>query len=115
MGLAGYYQRFIKDFSKIVSPLTNQLKKANKFEWTEKYERAFQELRQRLTIAPILTLPVEGQEYTIYSDVLKNELGCVLLQKDKKVAYASQQLKPYEKICRTHDLDLAFVIFALKI
>jgi len=45
-GLAGYYRRFVKDFSKIASPQTNPLKKANKFEWTEKCEKAFQELRQ---------------------------------------------------------------------
>jgi len=45
LGLVGYYQRFVKDFSKIASPLTNPLKKANKFKWTEKYEKAFQELR----------------------------------------------------------------------
>jgi len=45
LGLAGYYRRFVKDFLKIVAPLTNLLKKANKFEWTEKYEKASQELR----------------------------------------------------------------------
>jgi len=44
LGLAGYYRRFIKDFLKIASPLTNMLKKVNKFEWTEKCERVFQEL-----------------------------------------------------------------------
>jgi len=45
LGLAGYYRRFLKDFSKIASPLTNLLKKANKFEWTKKCEKAFRELR----------------------------------------------------------------------
>ena len=45
-GLAGYYQRFIKDFSRIASPLTNLLKKPNKFEWTKKCDKALQELRQ---------------------------------------------------------------------
>jgi len=115
LGLAGYYRRFIKDFLKMASPLTNLLKKANKFEWTEKYERAFQELRQRLTTAPILTLPGEGKEYTIYSDASKNGLGYVLMQEDKIVAYASRQLKPYEKNYPTRDLELAPVVFALKI
>ena len=75
LGLAGYYRRFIKDFSKIASPMTNLLKKANEFEWIEKCDKAFQELRHRLTIAPILKLPMEGKEYTIYSDALKNGLG----------------------------------------
>ena len=78
LGLAGYYQRLVKDFLKISSPLTNLLKNAIKFEWTEKCEREFQELRQRLTTAPILILPVEGKEYNIYSDASKNGLGCVM-------------------------------------
>ena len=79
LGLIGYYRRFVNDFAKIASPMTNLLKKANKFEWTEKCDKAFQELRQRLTTAPILTLPMEGKEYTIYSDASKNGLGCVLM------------------------------------
>jgi len=90
LGLAGYYRRFVKDFSKIASPLTNLLKKANKFKWTERCQKAFQELRQPLTTAPILTLPMEGKEHTVYSDASKNGLGCVLMQADKVVAYASR-------------------------
>jgi len=77
--LVGYYRRFVKDFSKITSPVKNLLKKANKFDWTEKCERAFQELRQRSTTIPILMLPIEGKEYTIYSDASKNGLGYVLM------------------------------------
>jgi len=100
---------------KISSTLTNLLKKANKFEWTESCDEAFQELRQRLTTAPILTLPIEGKEYTVHSDALKNGLGCVLIQADKVVAYTSRQLKPYEKNYLAHDLELAAVVFALKI
>ena len=79
LGLAGYYRMFIKDFSKISSPLTNLLKKVVKFEWSSKCEEAFQELKSRLTSAPILTLPVEGEEYIVYSDASKNGLGCVLM------------------------------------
>jgi len=62
LSLVGYYKRFVKDFSKIASPLTNLLKKVVKFEWTSKCDEAFQELKNRLTSAPILTLPVEGEE-----------------------------------------------------
>ena len=110
LGLARYYRRFVKDFSKIAAPLTNLLKKTTKFEWTGKCEEAFQELKTRLTTAPILTLPEEGKEYTIYSDASKNGLGCVLMQDDKVIAYASRQLKPYEKNYPTHDLELAVVV-----
>jgi len=58
---------------------------------------------------------VEGEEYTVYGDASKNGLGCVLMQKDKVIAYASQQLKPYERNYPIHDLELAAVVFALKI
>jgi len=59
-------------------------------------------------------LPMEGKEYTVYSDASKNGLGCILMQADKVVAYASRQLKPYEKNYPTNDLELATVVFALK-
>jgi len=84
----------VNDFSKIASLWTNLLKKAIKFKWTEKCKHAFEELRQRLTTTPVSTMPIEGKEYTIYSDALKNGLGCVLIQDDKAIAYASRQLKP---------------------
>jgi len=58
---------------------------------------------------------MEGKEYIVYSDASKNSLGCVLMQEDKVVAYASRQLKPYEKNYPTHDLELTAIVFALKI
>ena len=73
----------MKDFSKISSPPTNLLKKTTKFECSDECKDVFQELKQRLTIAPMLTLPVEGKEYIIYSDTSKNGLGCVLMKDDK--------------------------------
>ena len=69
----------MKDFSKIASYLTNLLKKTTKFEWTEKCEKAFQDLRQHFTNPPILNLPVEGKAYIVYSDASKNGLDCVLM------------------------------------
>ena len=58
---------------------------------------------------------MEGKDYTIYSDVSKDGFRCVLMQEDKVVVYASQQLKPYERNYHTYDLELAAVAFALKI
>ena len=63
----------------------------------------------------MLTLPTSGREYTMYSDALRIGLGCVLMQDAKVVAYASRQLKPHEQNYLTHDLELAAVVFALKI
>ncbi|WMV55111.1 hypothetical protein MTR67_048496 [Solanum verrucosum] len=67
------------------------------------------------TTALILTLPVEGEGFIVYCDASQIGLGCVLIQKGKVIAYASRQLKIHEKNYPTHDLELAAVVFALKI
>ena len=68
-----------------------------------------------LVEAPVLTQPTSEKEYTLYSDASGIGLGCVLMQDGKVVAYASRQLKPHEQNYPTHDLELAAVVFALKI
>ena len=68
-----------------------------------------------MTKAPILVQPEPGKEFMIYSDASLNGLGCVLMQEDKVIAYASIQLKPHEKNYPTYDLELAAIVFALKI
>ena len=115
MGLAGYYRRFVEDFSKIAAPLTNLTRKGRKYEWTDACEKSFQELKKRLTTAPVLAIPEGNDGFVIYSDASKMGLGAVLMQNEKVIAYASRQLKDYEKNYPTHDLELAAVVFALKI
>ena len=115
LGLAGYYRRFIEGFSKIARPMTELLRKDKKFTWTESCERSFQELKRRLTTAPVLTLPDIHRDFVIYCDASRRGLGCVLMQDGKVVAYASRQLKPYEQNYPTHDLEFAAVVHALKI
>ena len=115
LGLAGYYRRFVKDFSKIANPLTKLTKKAEAFVWTEEQEKAFQYLKECLCKAPILALPEGNEDFVVYSDASLLGLGCVLMQRDKVIAYASKQLKPAEKKYPAHDLELAAVVFALKI
>jgi hypothetical protein len=114
LGMAGYYRRFIEGFSKIAGPMTKLLRKNTPFEWSEKCEESFQELKKKLTIAPILAVPETGKDYTVYCDASKNGLGCVLMQDRKVIAYGSRQLKPHEVNYPTHDLELAAVVFALK-
>ncbi|KAI3729830.1 hypothetical protein L6452_18501 [Arctium lappa] len=115
LGLAGYYRRFISNFSKIAQPLTTLTRKDEKFIWTDKQEEAFQTLKQRLCNAPILALPKGTDNFVVYCDASRQGLGCVLMQKDKVIAYASRQLKVHERNYTTHDLELGAVIFALKI
>jgi hypothetical protein len=115
LGLAGYYRRFIEGFSKLSGPLTALTRKNARFVWTDECEQCFQELKRRLVTAPVLALPTEFGNFTVYSDASKKGLGCVLMQNDNVIAYASRQLKPYEQNYPTHDLELAAVVFALKI
>jgi hypothetical protein len=114
LGMAGYYRRFIEGFSKIAGPMMKLLRKNTPFEWTEKCEESFQELKKRLTTTPILAEPETGKDYTVYCDASKNGLGCVLMQDRKVIAYGSRQLKPHEVNYPTHDSELAAVVFALK-
>ncbi|RVW67380.1 Transposon Ty3-G Gag-Pol polyprotein [Vitis vinifera] len=79
------------------------------------YYRRFRELKNRLVSAPILTIPSGSGGFVVYSDASHQGLGCVLMQHGRVVAYASRQLKPYERNYPTHDLELAAVVFALKI
>jgi ribonuclease HI len=115
LGLAGYYRRFIEGFSKIARPMTELLKKEKKFNWTESCERSFQELKRRLTTAPVLTLSDIQRDFVVYCDASRQGLGCALMQDGKVVAYASRQLKPHEQNYPTHDLEFAAVVHALKI
>ena len=80
LALAGYYRRFIEDFSRIASPMNRLTRKEVKFEWVDRCEEAFQELKRRLTSAPILIVPDRGQGYTMYCDASRAGLGCVLMQ-----------------------------------
>ena len=76
---------------------------------------SFLELKNKLTSAPVLTIPVPGGKLIVYTDASRIGLGGVLMQFGKVVAYASRQLRPHEVKYPVHDLELAAVIFALKI
>ena len=86
-----------------------------KFAWDEKCQSSFEQLKKILVEASVLTQPTSGKEYALYNDALKIGLGCVLMQDGKVLAYASRKLKPHEQNYPTHDLELAAVVFALKI
>ncbi|WVZ70943.1 hypothetical protein U9M48_019572 [Paspalum notatum var. saurae] len=103
LGLAGYYRRFIKDFSKTAKPMTSLTKKNAKYRWSSNCEEAFRP-------QPDITKP-----FDVYCDASGNGLGCVLMQEGRVIAYASRQLRKHESNYPTHDLELAAVVHALKI
>ncbi|GJS11865.1 putative reverse transcriptase domain-containing protein [Tanacetum coccineum] len=102
LGLAGYYQRFFQEKQEYII-------------WGEEQELAFQLLKQKLYEAPILALPKGNDDFFIYCDASLQALRAVIMQREKVIAYASQQLKPHEENYTTHDLELGTVAFALKI
>jgi hypothetical protein len=113
--LAGYYRRFIEGFSRISKPMAELLEKDKEFKWMPACESSFQELKKRLTIAPVLVMPDIEKPFSIYCDASGQGLGCVLMQDGRVVAYASRQLRKHEVNYPTHDLELAAVVHALKI
>jgi len=115
LGLAGYYLCFIPDFSKIAKPMTKLLQKDVKFVWCEECEVAFTALRHLLTTAPVLAQPDIEKPFDVFCDASGTGLGCVLMQEDRVIAYASRQLRKHEANYPTHDLELAAVVHALKL
>ncbi|WVZ57661.1 hypothetical protein U9M48_008021, partial [Paspalum notatum var. saurae] len=109
LGLAGYYRRFIKDFSKIAKPMTSLIKKNAKHLWDPKCEEAFTSLKKSLTSAPVLAQPDVTKPFDVYCDASGDGLGCVLMQEGRVIAYASRQLRKHEANYATHDLELAAV------
>ncbi|GJU41686.1 putative reverse transcriptase domain-containing protein [Tanacetum coccineum] len=94
--------------------MTKLTQKSVKFDWGEKAEVVFQLLKQKLYSAPISALPKGSENFVVYCDASHKGLGMVLMQKEKVIAYASRQLKVYEKNYTTHDLELGTIVFALK-
>jgi hypothetical protein len=92
LGLAGYSRRFILDFSRIAKPMTELLKKGVKFVWSEECDQALHTLRKHLTSALVLTQPDMSKLFEVFCDASGTGLGCVLMQENRVIAYASQAL-----------------------
>ncbi|GJU01009.1 putative reverse transcriptase domain-containing protein [Tanacetum coccineum] len=114
LGLAGYYRRFIENFSKIAKPLTLLTQKNKTYVWGDKQDEAFLILMEKLCNAPVLALPDGPDDFVVYCDASKHGFGYVLMQRGKVIAYASRKLT-HEKNYTTHDMELGAVVFALKI
>jgi hypothetical protein len=115
LGLAGYYPHFVPNFSSITKPLTRLLEKGVLFIWSNNCEVSYQALKNKLVNAPILALLESGKRFTVFTDASHICLGCVLMQEGRVIAYGSWELKKHEGHYPTHDLELATVLFALKL
>ncbi|XP_040938019.1 uncharacterized protein [Gossypium hirsutum] len=106
---------FANGFSKITLLITKLLQKNVPSVWDDQCQESFENLKQMFTEASVLTLPETNKDFVVYNDASLNGLVCVLMQNGKVIPYASWQWKPHESNYPTHDLELAAVIFALKI
>jgi hypothetical protein len=89
LGLAGYYHRFIPNFSKITNPMTKLLEKEEKFEWSPQYEEAFLTLKKLLTTVLVLAQPNIENLFDVYCDASDMGIGGVLMQDGRAIVYAS--------------------------
>jgi hypothetical protein len=114
LGLASYYRRFIPNFSKIMKPIIELLKKGNKYVRSEACNEAFKHLKKLLTTLPVLAQPDTTKPFDVYYDTSGTVLGGVLMQEGRVISYSSRQLRRHEEHYPTHDLELAAVLMALR-
>jgi hypothetical protein len=113
--LAGYYHRFISNFSNITKPMTKLLEKDIKFKWSLQYKEVFLTLMKLLTTAPVLAQPNIDKSFDVYCDASGTDIGGVLMQDGRAIAYVSRQLQRHEEHYPTHELELLTIVHALKV
>jgi hypothetical protein len=114
LGLAGYYRQFIPKFSKIMKPITELLKKENKYLWSEACDKAFKHLKKLLTTSHVLAQPDTTKPFDVYCDASGMGLGGVLIQEGRVISYSLRQLRRHEEHYPTHDLELTVVVMTLR-
>ena len=118
LGLANYYRKFMKDFAQMTVPLTNLLKKEQRFDWAKQEEQAFSNIKESLTRAPVLKIADPKSKYTVATDASDFAIGAVLTQKegkdDRPIAFESRKLSPAEVNYATHEKELLAIVHALK-
>ncbi|TYJ96191.1 putative polyprotein [Cucumis melo var. makuwa] len=113
LGLVGYYRRFIEDFSRIASPLTQLTKKGTPFVWSPACESSFQELKRKLVTAPVLIMPDGSRSFVIYSDVSKKGLGKANVVADarRKVSHSATLITKQAPLLR--DFERAEIVVSI--
>ena len=117
LGLASYYRRYIHRFSEIAAPLHQLTNKGVTFKWTESCQLAFNQLKKKLTEAPVLAYPQfnpSAEQFILQTDASATGIGAILEQGGRVVAYASRTLSSSEKNYSVIQRECLAIIFALK-
>ena len=114
LGLANYYKRFIKGYSKRVSPLTNLLKKDNSWDWSMQCQMAFEGLKEAISTESVLRFPDLDLPFEVQTDSLDRALGGVLVQEGHTVAFESRKLNNAEQRYSTHKKEMTAVVHCLQ-
>ncbi|GJP60469.1 hypothetical protein CLOP_g17685 [Closterium sp. NIES-67] len=118
LGFANYYNRFVPQYAKLATPLTNLLKKNMPYKWETKHQEAVEQLKQALTSAPVLILPDPERDYVIEADASDQAVGAVLMQDQgnglQPIAYLSKKLHGAELNYPIHDKEALAIIIAFK-
>ena len=111
--LSNYYRWFIKGYSKMVAPLTDLLKKDQEWEWSFKYQEAWDELKGAMSSEPDLRLPNLELPFEVQTCVSNRALGGVLVQEGHQVAFESRKLNGAKQRYSTHEKEMTFMIHCL--
>src|SRR3954463_7821405 len=118
LGLCNYYRRFIADYSKISSPLTNLTHKDTPFQWTTQHTEAFETLKEHLSNSPVLCIPDPNLPFTVTTDTSDFAVGAVLTQDQghgsQPVAFISRKMNPHERNYAAHEKETLAIMHALK-
>jgi hypothetical protein len=114
LGLANYYRRFIRDFSKVARSLSDLLKKGVSQEWAEPCHQAFWEIKSKLSSPHVVKFPEFDKPFEVHKDVNDFAIGKMLMQYGRPITYETKKLDDYQRQWPTHENEFFAVVHCLK-